>query len=649
MSKRTTPRTSNPVQKATQLSAHGKDKEALEVIQAHLQRYPRDREALNLAGTLAARLANWELAESYFSATLTHYPSDTYALYNLSKVFKLSNRVGEAINVLTRLLQIEPANTQALNEFGVLLMGQGHLDPALKAFETAIELDPSFEQAYRNMYTTLYTGAHFEEAARIAKKAISALPRDQCFNARAALILCLWKSRALDEGKQVAEELVYDLDHSSNPLHRETLPQALNNYGVLLMEMDEPDAAETKFQRAITLAPDMLDLYINLARLEGFRENFQEAISWFGKALALDPENTNLHTHLAIFFRDAGRPDLALPHNLSCLARNPADEEARHSLGLTQRALGLLQDSYQNLESRWSNREGGVKSELPIPEWTGTSTTARSLLVYREQGIGDEIIFASCLPDILDRFERILCVCHSKLLPLFSRSFPEIEFRSADEALTQADIDTLDRQIAIGSLPAIVRPSIGSFPDTPQFLIPDPERVEIFRQRLLPLRKTLTIGIGWRSGLLALHRKTIYPYLEYWQPIFAIPGITWVNLQYGDVAEELKTAEARFGVSIVNFDDVDHFNNLDASAALMKTCDLVIGPDTSTSVLAAALGVPTICIKQHGDSFQLGTPNFPWLPSLMPISRHFGDPWTVPIEQTATIVRSLQGEHSASL
>lgn len=640
-------RGSGAVKKASNLSAQGSDKQALEVIQTHLRKFPRDMEALNLAGTLAARMENWAQAEQYFTAALVLNKDNAYALYSLSKVYKLSNRAGDAVEALTRLLQIEPRNVPALNEIGVLLAGQGHLDPAQRAFETALELDPSFEKAYRNLYATFYTGARYEEAAHIAKRAIEHISSDYRWNFRADLILCLWKSQVFDEARQLAEEIIKELEHSKTQKHREILLHAITNYGVILMQTEESDAAEAQFKKAIALAPEKVEPYVNLAKLDVYREDFQGAIDWFEKALAIDPEHAELHNHLAIFLRDAGRPDLALPHHLSALAQSPGNVEMRYYLGITQFALGQLQEAYPNWELRWSRREGGTKSSLPIPEWTGAPETGRSLLVYREQGIGDEIIFASCLPDLPHRFERILCVCHSKLKPLFARSFPQIEFRSGEDVLTEADVAVLDWQIAIGSLPPIVRPDISAFPPHPQLLVPDPLAVEKFRAELSLKRTALKIGIAWRSGMLSLNRRALYPYLDFWQALFDIPGITWVNLQYGDVSEELRKAEQQFGVSIVNFEGVDHFNDLDTSAALMKACDLVIGPDTSTTQIAAAVGTPTLRIYSGCDYFCLGTGHYPWFPSLTTIPRHFGESWLGPIQRTASIIQALVAERGA--
>jgi Flp pilus assembly protein TadD len=632
------------MEQATRLSSQGKDQQALDHMLSYLKHTPGDPELSNFVATLAARMENWRTAEQYFSNALAKDPNNRYALYNQAKVLKFSGREIEAINLLGRLIQLEPTNAAALNEIGILLAGHGDLEPAIRALETAITLDPSFEKAYRNLYVTLYTGGRYEEATQVAKHAIEHIDSEYRWNFRTDLILCLWKSLAVEEAKATAEALIGELTPPTSPKHKEILLHALTNYGVVLMEMEDPDAAEVQFLKVISLDPEKVEPYVNMAKLNVYREDFREAIRWFELATAIAPEHAELHNHLAIFLRDAGRPDLALPHHLSAITQSPGNVEMRFYLGITQFALGQLDQAYPNWELRWSRREGGTKSNLPIPEWSGHPTSGKSLLVYREQGIGDEIIFASCLPDATARFERVAYVCHSKLNKLFSRSFPEIEFYSREHEFSPQDVAGFEWQVPIGTLPTIFRSDIASFPANPQLLTPDPQVVENFRQRLHPLRKTLVIGMAWRSGLLTLNRKALYPYLEFWQSLFAIPDVTWVNLQYGDVSDELQKAQESFGISIVNFSDVDHFNDIDTSAALMKACDIVIGPDTSTTQIAAAVGTPTVRMYSGCDYFCLGTDHYPWFPALNTIPRHFGESWKGPIERTAQIIATLIDE-----
>lgn len=137
-----------------------------------------------------------------------------------------------------------PRNVEALNEIGALITEQGHLDKALKAFEAAIEIDPTFEKAYRNLYTVLYTNARYEEAAGIINIAIKNISSDYRWNFRVDQILCLWKAGFIEDAKQTAEALISELELSTDPSHQKHLLHALNNYGVILLEVENPDKAE---------------------------------------------------------------------------------------------------------------------------------------------------------------------------------------------------------------------------------------------------------------------------------------------------------------------------------------------------------------------------------------------------------------------
>ena len=131
-----------------------------------------------------------------------------------------------------KLLDGSNSSTYQVGE--MCIRDRGHLGPGLKALEAAIEIDPSFEMAYRNLYITLYKGSHYEEAGHIAKRAIKHITSDFRWKIRTDLILCLWQSQALDEAREVAEELIRELERADNPTFQETYFQALTNYGCLL-------------------------------------------------------------------------------------------------------------------------------------------------------------------------------------------------------------------------------------------------------------------------------------------------------------------------------------------------------------------------------------------------------------------------------
>ncbi|MDO8464118.1 MAG: tetratricopeptide repeat protein [Gallionella sp.] len=637
-------RSRDPVKKAAALSAQGNDKQALKVIQTHLRKSPHDIETLNLAGTLAVRLENWALAEKYFTGALAINKTDTETLGNLFRVLKLSNRPDEASVILSEILELEPDNVHALSEKGIILFGQGDTASALQVFDKCIQIDPSFEMGYKNLYSALITCGRYGEAERIAKLAIQKSTTDYRYTFKVDLVVCLWRSGAIQEGQQAAEEIIAELTQLNNPQYRELLARAHCHHGIILLELNELESAREKFMKAMSLDPGNVDPYINLAKACWFTGDLLQAIHWFDEALAVAPDNAELHLHLGIVLRDAGRPELALPYLQSAVVQSPANPELRCYLGMAQFALGQLDQAYENYELRWIRQEGGKKSQLAIPEWTGLPESGRSIFVYTEQGIGDDLMFATCLPDLIGRFERVIYICHPKLKKLMVRSFPQIEIRDLDSNLTSHDLGNPDFQIPIGSLPRIFRKNIESFPRSQQLLVPDIDKSALFRERLLRNKGKLIVGIAWRSSFKSLDRRAIYPQLEFWRPLFSLPGIVWVNLQYGDVGEEIKKAEHDFGVSIIDFAEVDHFDDLDSSVALMKACDLVIGPGSSTVVLSAGAGVPTFKLVPYIDLFCMGTDYYPWFPNMVLAVRSLEETWEMPIQRIANIVQALAAE-----
>lgn len=638
-------RSRESVKKAAALSAQGNDKQALKAIQTHLRKSPRDVEALKLAGALAARLENWALAEKHLTGALTIEKNDTDTLYNLFKVFKLSNRSDEANAILSRILELEPDNVSVLNEKGVILAGQGDMASALQAFDKCIQIDPIFEMAYRNLYAALVTCGRHAEAVTVAKLAIEKITTDYRYTFNVDLVVCLWRAGAIQEGRLAAEKIIAELTQLNDPKYRDLIARAHCHYGIIFMELNEVESAQEQFMKAISLNPRNIDPYINLAKAYWYTDDLLQAIHWFDKALAINPNYDELHSQLGIVLSNAGRPELALPYMQSAVVQSPANPEFRCYLGMTQFALGQLDQAYANYEFRWTRPECGRKTQLAIPEWTGLPEHGRSILVYKEQGLGDEILFATCLPDLLKRFERVIYIGHPKLKTLFTRSFPTIDIRDMDSSLTLNDLGNPDFQIPIGSLPRIFRKNVEDFPDHQQLLIPDAEKSALFRKRLLQNKGKFIIGIAWRSSFKSVDRRAIYPQLEFWRPLFSLPDIVWINLQYGDVSEEIKQAEHDFGVNIINFADVDHFDDLDSSAALMKACDIVIGPCSSTVMLSAGVGVPTFRLIPYIDSFCMGTDHYPWFPTMVLAVRRFGETWEMPIQRVADIVQALAAEH----
>jgi hypothetical protein len=177
-----------------------------------------------------------------------------------------------------------------------------------------------------------------------------------------------------------------------------------------------------------------------------------------------------------------------------------------------------------------------------------------------------------------------------------------------------------DYQIPIGALCGIYRKNITDFDRSGPFVVANPARCHEFTQRLDQAieRKDekLLVGICWRSGIIEPHRNNEYTLLSDWGPLFSLPNVEFVNLQYGPCEDELLEAEREWGIRIHRWPDLNLQNDLDGVFALMKCLDAVVTVQTSVNTMAGAVGLPVKTITPHlGGWPNFGTERYPFFPN----------------------------------
>jgi hypothetical protein len=245
-------------------------------------------------------------------------------------------------------------------------------------------------------------------------------------------------------------------------------------------------------------------------------------------------------------------------------------------------------------------------------------------------------MFASCLPDLLDRRARVTLSVDHRLVAMFARAFPEIE------VVTDPDWDgaPFDYHVPLGSLPRWLRPNRASFASPWSLLLPDRRSAAAWAERLGALGPGLRVGLCWRSGVTGGDRHRHYAPLVDYQPLLQMPGVTWESLQYDDAEAELATAEARTGVRLHRWSDLDQRNDLDSVAALLWNLDLVITAPTAGASLAGAVGAETWQVDSGGDWTAFGESRSPWLPAIRLFRRPTeATSWTSTIYQLTEALR----------
>jgi hypothetical protein len=224
------------------------------------------------------------------------------------------------------------------------------------------------------------------------------------------------------------------------------------------------------------------------------------------------------------------------------------------------------------------------------------------VLVWAEQGVGDEVMFGSMLGEFRGHVGKLLVQLDRRLIPLFKRSLPDdVEFFERGTVVPE---DRYDSHIAIGSLGQYLRPTLESFEGKGgKYLWADPERIQAMREWLSVKEGERVIGLSWRSSnpetgaARSLALKDLVKSLQ-------APGVRFVNLQYGDVSAEIEALERDEGITVLQCPGLDTTDDLDGLAALIEACDEVVSIGNATAHLAGALGKKTTVLLPKARSWR---------------------------------------------
>ena len=543
-----------------------------------------------------------------------------------------AGRLPQAAAIYQQILQSEPANPDALHLLGLIAQETGQLDAAVELIRHAADIRPS-GPLYYSLAVALHTQGELDAAAENYRKALTLNLDDARAHGNLGALLQA-------QGKLDAAIESYRRAIALNPEDA----RAHSNLGIALETQGDTDAAVQNYRRSLALDSNEPRTHNNLGNALRSREQLDEAVDSFRKAIALKPDYAEAHNNLGNALQDQGKLDAALASFHAALALNPDYLEAHWNESLALLAQGRLEEGWAKYEWRLRQKEHIADyRDLPAlrPMYAGEDLTGKTILLWSEQGVGDEIFFAGVLPDVIRAAGHCVIECEPRLVPLYARSFPAAEIipkcYPPHPRTRQPDIEW---QCPIGSLPRFFRPRIDSFPPHHGYLVPDPARVAFWKQRFAALGPGPSAGISWRSKHRSTSRDLHYTELSQWGPILRVPGVKFINLQYDECRAELDAARKEFGVEIHAWDDLDQMKDLDDVAAMMTALDLVISPTTTPSIMAGAVGAPVwMLLTRHITWKTLGTESIPMFPDLRPIWRPRDVAWGAILETVAVKLR----------
>ncbi len=568
-----------------------------------------------------------EAALSY-RLVLAKDPDNATALCLLGIIAHSQGQPDEALKLLSRSLVANPDYANTHLHLGDIYSDLNRPQEALACYTSAIELKPDYLDAYNHKSALLQNSGRFGEALDCAKIALTLAPGSAKNRLQIAVLL-----RHLNRPKEALFQL--DVTLTDHP----DFVEALVEKGTLLMIMDEVSKALAVFNLGLSLDDNITQLHaekgVALARLM----HHDEALESYNRALQLDPDYGFTHSNLAVLLRHLGDYEGAVKHLHRAIEIDPDSAVAHHNLGLLLLCMNEFEHGMQETEWRWRVPFRTTQMRTyEKPQWDGTTELAdKTILLWSEQGPQDVMIWATGLPQIIDRSKHCIVNIYPKLVPLFKRSFPDAEIRpdSTDYDKSQNDFDF---HLPLGSLFKYTRPDIAP-PHQDAYLVPDPNRVTYWRQRLSDVGPGPYVGISWKGAIITDLRSPNYTEVEDWAGLIHKPA-TFVNLQCGESATEITQFEIQHGVPVHRFDDLDLFDGLDEVAAFAAALDAAISVSTCVSAITAGVGTKT---------WILAWKQSPWNNILMksrgPDVSHFerstGEDWTASFDAIGDRLQSL--------
>ncbi|MDP6173988.1 MAG: tetratricopeptide repeat protein, partial [Rhodospirillales bacterium] len=391
--------------------------------------------------------------------------------------------------------------------------------------------------------------------------------------------------------------------------HDPRMAEAHSNLGEVLREMDRFDEAAQAFRQALEIVGDNPDLNLNLGAALIEVDDNEGALRVLAKVLEQSPDMAAAHYNMGKAYFNLRKFDEAAIAYEMAIEQEPHFNDARHNLAHALLAAGRLDEGWAAYEWRWkSPSKSSRPREFPVPVWNGDSLAGKNLLVWGEQGLGDEMLFAGLIGEIADQAGTCVVECDERLVSLFRRSLGNVEVvarANPSHPLTQSP--DLDVQLAMGDLAKWTRPNLAGFSPLGRYLLADPARVQEFRARYRSLGMGLKVGISWASRP---PKGITLPELGVF---LTQPGLHFVNLQYGDHASEIAAAEKLFGIEIFSDPQADPSNDLDGLAAQIDALDAVLTIQNTTLFLAGALDKPVFgLIKSRADWRWFGLDESRW-------------------------------------
>ena len=429
--------------------------------------------------------------------------------------------------------------------------------------------------------------------------------------------LCFFKEKKYKESLEyLSQGLTIDKQNLS----------LLNSIAEVYYKIRNLKKSEEYYLKALNIRPDSYQTLNNIAGFYLETNNSKKALKLYEKALKLFPNEPTILDNLSKTFFSLNKYELAKKFcEKSIKIRNSPS---------TQKSLSHIYLREDNYKKAWEYFDGriyeddfiyGNESYSLINDKLLNKRSVdpkKKLLIVREQGVGDEILYASMYKDVLESFKNIFIETDERLISLFVESFGKKYTSNFKKfgffSKNQKNLKNIDQVLYAGSLGYYFRNNLNDFPKK-SYLKINENLINKTKKELTTFKKKFKVGVSWKSlNNNYAEQKSLN--LEKLLDILRLPNIDFFNLQYGNIYKEIKDFNFKHNVNLINLKDVDLLNDFLKIASLLKNLDLFITVSNSTAHLAGALGVKTLLIKPFNQAtffyWHQKTNKTPWYPSI---------------------------------
>tara|TARA_B100000686_G_scaffold219755_1_gene226839 strand:- start:3361 stop:4971 length:1611 start_codon:yes stop_codon:yes gene_type:complete len=476
----------------------------------------------------------------------------------LKKLFQL-NELDALEEKTKKLIGIYPKISILYNILGVVFQKKNKLSDAIFNFNKAISINPNFDQALNNLGNVLQNTGKFNDAIKYYQKAIKINP-----------------------------------DYA----------EAYSNLGNTLSELGKFEEAVVNYQKALKINPNHPEFYTNLGGSLVELGKLEDAISNHKKAIKINSNYAEAYSNLGNALFELGKSNEAILNHQKAIKLNPQYKKAILNESMIRLAAGEFEIGWEKYEARLAeNSKTPIRYQIE-KMWDGNYLDG-TLLVWGEQGVGDQVLYLSMINDLKKCAKNIILEIDVRLKNLLKRYFEKKNFTNIT-LIDKKFKDEFDRHIPIGSLGKFLRKSkISCQNNTGKYLISSASKEDKYKKKYFQNNK-FKIGLSWKTlNKLQKYRNVD---LKEMIPIISNSNCDFVNLQFGKFEEDLKYIQTKFGINIKTIKEVDNYSDLDGLAALINCLDLVISIQNSTAHIAGALGKKTYVMVS-----KLGTPKWHWM------------------------------------